>query len=305
MQDLADAESQAPDRPRAQRPQQQPAAQTITPPIADRTQASPEDPAEAPSTCGPSGSHDLAQLIKHQPQPELSRTASRAQLATALSTGRFRQTLAASTAADLQQGVPGVPGGPRHPAHDRPDGLTAGPGSQAGLRQRSAGWPAGRAGRHRPADRRRSVRPAGSAAGWPKGCFIPASVPASRARRHSLIRLGYRPSRRRIAPFSRLGAAPYAVGGEDLLFVRGAERPPAGLLGHHPDRRSTVTRPAGHRHTVEHGHGRLGKLSPSPPSESRWLLEGRIPRDSLAGRGSRRFIGMGRAWWYPAGRLSC
>ncbi len=42
----------------------------------------------------------------------------------------------------------------------------------------------------------------GSAGGRPTGCFSPASAPASRARRHSVIRLEYRPSRRRIAPFS-------------------------------------------------------------------------------------------------------
>ena len=42
----------------------------------------------------------------------------------------------------------------------------------------------------------------GSAAGRPRGCFSPASAPASRARRHSVMRLEYRPSRRSIAPFS-------------------------------------------------------------------------------------------------------
>ena len=47
----------------------------------------------------------------------------------------------------------------------------------------------------------------GSAAGRPRGCFSPASAPVSRARRHSLIRLEYRPSRRKIAPFSPSGAA--------------------------------------------------------------------------------------------------
>src|ERR1019366_6895294 len=67
----------------------------------------------------------------------------------------------------------------------------------------------------------------------------------------------------------------------------GGPGPPAGLLGHlrirallplagHP---SSI---AGHQGTVEHGHGHLGKLSPSPPSGRSVVTEGRVPHDSLA-----------------------
>ena len=94
----------------------------------------------------------------------------------------------------------------------------------------------------------------------------PGQRPGVRARRHSRSGLEYRPSRRRIAPFSPVGRR--VVLGQDLLLVLRGERPPACPLRHlrirtpcssrqppDQDRRSPAARssPAGHRH--------LGKVS--------------------------------------------
>ena len=104
----------------------------------------------------------------------------------------------------------------------------------------------------------------GSAAGRPRGRSGPASVPASRARRHSITWLEYRPSRRSTAPFSPVAAASYSATTSSLYCA--VKPPPAAPLGHlriralpplagHP---SSI---AGHQGTVELGHGHLGNIS--------------------------------------------
>jgi hypothetical protein len=74
-----------------------------------------------------------------------------------------------------------------------------------------------------------------------------------------------------------------------VQLVLRSEPPPARPLGHLRIRLLLPlgryqTSIAGHYCTVDHSHGYLGNLSPSPPSRKSVITERRAPHDSLAGR---------------------
>ena len=115
----------------------------------------------------------------------------------------------------------------------------------------------------------------GSAPGRPRGRGGPASVPASRARRHSITWLEYSPSRRSTAPFSPAGAASYSATTSSLYCAVNSAGGPARAP---PDPGVPAHRsPVQHRRPPAHGRARSSpsrKVSPSPPSGSQWLLRG-------------------------------
>ena len=114
----------------------------------------------------------------------------------------------------------------------------------------------------------------------PAGAARPTSAPTSRALRHSVMWLEYKPSRRSTAPFT---VRRCVVIGQHLQLVLRGERPSPGAFGHLGIRtpRCIVSHPTRIFHpgrtSQRRQHGCHFRASPSPPSRSLIVRAGASP----------------------------